>query len=291
MPSAAAPEDRDQQVRRVLLVILLLNLVVVAIKIGVGVGTRSLAVFGDALQASLDAVTNLLGLAIVAVASKGPDAEHPYGHAKFETLGALIIVVFLSVSLFELLRGAAARLLQGTPAPTATPGQFGLLAATLLINVLVTLYESREGRRLDSELLLADAEHTRMDVLITLAVIGGLGLSALGLDWADPILAVVVALFVARAGYAIVRRAIPTLVDERAYDENRIRERAVEIPGVTSAYAIRSRAAAQVRFAELTIAVDGASDVTSAHRIADAVEQHLKDTLELHEVMVHVEPC
>ena len=291
MPSAAAPEDRDQQVRRVLLVILLLNLVVVAIKIGVGVGTRSLAVFGDALQASLDAVTNLLGLAIVAVASKGPDAEHPYGHAKFETLGALIIVVFLSVSLFELLRGAAARLLQGTPAPTATPTQFALLVATLLINVLVTLYESREGRRLDSELLLADAEHTRMDVLITLAVIGGLGLSALGLDWADPVLAVLVALFVARAGYSIVRRAIPTLVDERAYDEDRIRERAVEIPGVTSAYAIRSRAAAQVRFAELTIAVDGASDVTSAHQIADAVEQHLKDTLELHEVMVHVEPC
>ena len=291
MPSAAAPEARDQQVRRVLLVILLLNLVVVAIKIGVGVGTRSLAVFGDALQASLDAVTNLLGLAIVAVASKGPDAEHPYGHAKFETLGALVIVVFLSVSLFELLRGAAVRLLQGTPAPTATPTEFGLLLATLVINLLVTLYESREGRRLGSELLLADAEHTRMDVLITVAVIGSLGLSQLGLDWADPVLAVLVAAFVARAGYAIVRRAIPTLVDERVYEEDQIRERAVEVAGVTSAYSIRSRAAAQTRFAELTIAVNGASDVTSAHQIADAVEQHLKDTLELHEVMVHVEPC
>lgn len=291
MPSAAAPEARDQQVRRVLLVILLLNLVVVAIKIGVGVGTRSLAVFGDALQASLDAVTNVLGLAIVAVAAKGPDAEHPYGHAKFETLGALVIVVFLSVSLFELLRGAAVRLLQGAPAPTATPAQFALLVATLLINVLVTLYESREGRRLGSELLLADAEHTRMDVLITVAVIGGLGLSQLGLDWADPVLAVLVAAFVARAGYAIVRRAIPTLVDQAVYEADRIRERAIEVPGVTSAYGIRSRAAAQTRFAELTIAVNGASDVTSAHQIADAVEQHLKDTLELHEVMVHVEPC
>ena len=200
-------------------------------------------------------------------------------------------VVFLSVSLFELLRGAVVRLLQGTPAPTATPTQFGLLVATLLINVMVTLYESREGHRLDSELLLADAEHTRMDVLITVAVIGGLGLSQLGLAWADPVLAVLVAAFVARAGYAIVRRAIPTLVDQAVYEADRIRERAVEVPGVTSAYGIRSRAAAQTRFAELTIAVNGASDVTSAHQIADAVEQHLKDTLELHEVMVHVEPC
>jgi divalent metal cation (Fe/Co/Zn/Cd) transporter len=80
-------------------------------------------------------------------------------------------------------------------------------------------------------------------------------------------------------------------VDERVYEEDQIRERAVEVAGVTSAYSIRSRAAAQTRFAELTIAVNGSSDVTSAHQIADAVEQHLKDTLELHEVMVHVEPC
>lgn len=291
MAPTVGPDDRNQRIRRVLLAILVANLLVVVIKFAVGLGTRSLAVFGDAMQASLDAVTNILALAIIGVAAKGPDAEHPYGHAKFETLGALLIVVFLSVSIFELVRGAVTRLVAGAPAPTADAADFLLLGITLVVNIFVTVLETRAGRRLDSGLLLADALHTRMDVAITLAVIGGLLLSGTGLGWADPVLAILVAALVARAGYQIVRDALPTLVDERALDARRIRDVAETIPGVESAYAIRSRAAARTRFAELTIAVDGSADVTSAHRIADAVEERLRARLELHEVVVHVEPC
>jgi divalent metal cation (Fe/Co/Zn/Cd) transporter len=259
MPGPVTP-DRDRQVRRVLLAILGANLAVVAIKAAVVFATGSLAVLGDMLQASLDAVNNGLGLGIMAVASKGPDAEHPYGHAKFETLGALLIVVFLSVSIFEL-------------------------------NIVVTVLETRAGRRLNSELLLADAVHTRTDVLITAAVIGGLLLARTGLGWADPVLAILVSLMVARAGYDIVRRALPTLVDQRVYEAQTIREEAEQVPGVRAAYDIRSRGAATTLFAELTIAVDGHSDVTSAHAIADAVEDRLRSALQFQEVVVHVEPC
>jgi len=133
--------------------------------------------------------------------------------------------------------------------------------------------------------------HTRTDVIITLAVLGGLALTTAGLAWADPVLAIIVALFVAHANYGIVRRAMPTLVDERAYDEGTIRAEAEAVTGVRAAYAIRSRIAATRRFAELTISVDGASDVASAHRIADAVEARLHAGLDLDEVVVHVEPC
>ena len=124
--------DRDQQIRRVLLLILGANLLVVAIKASVGVATGSLAVLGDLIQASLDAVNNGIGLVIMAVATKGPDAEHPYGHAKFETLGALLIVIFLSVSIFELLRGAVARLAEGSAPPTVSFGSLGLLAVAMV---------------------------------------------------------------------------------------------------------------------------------------------------------------
>jgi cation diffusion facilitator family transporter len=151
--------------------------------------------------------------------------------------------------------------------------------------------EARAGRRLGSELLVADAMHTRMDVFITIAVLGGLGLSALGLRWADPVLAMIVALFVARAGYMIVREAMPTLVDERAYEATTIRNEAERVAGVHAAYAIRSRIAGAARFAELTISVDGTADVASAHRIADQVEDRLRESLQLDEVTVHVEPC
>ena len=291
MASTDLPTDRNASVRRVLLGIFVANVFVVVVKLVIGASSRSLAVFGDGIQSSVDAVNNLVGLAVIGVASKAPDAEHPYGHAKFETLGALLIVVFLSVSIFELLRGAIHKLVRGGEPPTLDASAFILLGITLLVNVAVAYVENRAGRRLNSELLIADAMHTRTDVVITLAVLGGLGLTSAGLAWADPVLAIIVALFVAHANYGIVRRAMPTLVDARAYDEGTIRAQAETVPGVRAAYAIRSRIAATRRFAELTISVDGRSDVASAHRIADAVEARLQEGLEFDEVVVHVEPC
>ena len=291
MASSDLPTGRNASIRRVLLGIFVANVFVVVVKLVIGASSRSLAVFGDGIQSSVDAVNNLVGLAVIGVASKGPDAEHPYGHAKFETLGALLIVVFLSVSIFELLRGAIHKLLRGGEPPTLDASAFILLGITLLVNVAVAYGENRAGRRLNSELLIADAMHTRTDVVITLAVLGGLALTSAGLAWADPVLAIIVALFVAHANYGIVRRAMPTLVDERAYDEGTIRAEAETVAGVRAAYAIRSRIAATRRFAELTISVDGHSDVASAHRIADAVEARLQARLQLDEVVVHVEPC
>jgi cation diffusion facilitator family transporter len=287
----SAVEERTRQVRGVLLGVLLANLAVVAVKFGVGLGSGSLAVVGDAVHSSVDAINNLFGLAVVRFASRGPDAEHPYGHAKFESLGALLIVVFLSLSVFELLQRAWARLWEGAPALVITPLQVGLLAFTLLINIWVVWYETRAGRRLNSAILIADAAHTRVDVFITLAVLGGLGLTHLGYPAADPILTIVVAFLVVRVGWEIVGHSLPTLVDGAAVDEATIRKEAEDVEGVRSAYGIRSRTAAALSFAEVTIAVDGRENVAAAHRIADEVELRLREQLGLYHVQVHVEPC
>ena len=286
-----AVEERTRLVRRVLLGVLLANLAVVVVKFLVGFGIGSLAVVGDAVHSSVDAINNLFGLAVVRFASKGPDAEHPYGHAKFESLGALLIVVFLSLSVFELLRGAWDRLVGGAPALAISSLQVILLLFTLLINLWVVWYETRAGRRLKSPILLADASHTRVDVFITIAVLGGLYLTHLGYPIADPILAIVVAFLVVRVGWEIVGHSLPTLVDGAAVDEPSIRTAAEAVAGVRSAYAIRSRTAAALSFAEVTIAVDGTQNVTAAHAIADAVEDKLRDELGFNHVQVHVEPC
>ena len=195
------------------------------------------------------------------------------------------------LSIFELVRGAMARLMSGAPSLNVSSTALGLLVFTLLVNVGVVWFETRAGRRLKSDLLLADALHTRTDVFITVGVLGGLALARAGLAWADPALGLIVAVLVGRAGYQILRRAIPSLVDERAFDQTTIQQEAEGVDGVVSAYAIRSRLAGDRRFAELTIAVDGGADVASAHRIADQVEERLKDSLHLDEVTVHVEPC
>ncbi len=283
--------DRSRAVRRVLRGILFANLAVVAIKILVGLSVNSLAVLGDAVHSSVDAVNNLFGMIVVRLAAKEPDEEHPYGHGKFETLGALLVVVFLSVTLFELLQGALTRLMAGSVPPALSTPVAVLLVATLIINIWVVWYETRAGRRLRSEILLADAAHTRADVLITIAVIIGLVLSTAGLAWADPVLAIMVSLMVVRVGVQIVRRSIPSLVDQAAVDRVAIQHEATQVPGVHDAYDIRSRGAATRRFAELTIAVDRTENVASAHEIADVVEERLRSNLDLDEIVVHVEPC
>src|SRR5207244_10466762 len=140
---------------------LVANILVVIAKASIGVLAGSLAVIGDAVHSSVDAVYNVLGLFVVRVAARAPDDEHPYGHGKFETLGALAIVVFLSITGFELVRSAIGHLQSGGHAIRVSDLGLVLLLATLLTNVVVAWYENARGRELSSELLIADAAHPR----------------------------------------------------------------------------------------------------------------------------------
>jgi len=284
--------DRSAAVRRVLRGLLVANIAVVIAKVAIGTAAGSLAVIGDAVHSSVDAVYNILGLIVIRVAARAPDDEHPYGHGKFETLGALGICVFLSVICIELLRSAVERLIAGGHAVRITDLGLVLLLATLATNVFVAWYENRRGQQLQSELLIADAAHTRTDVFITIGVLIGVLFSRQGYLWVDSVVAIVVALLIVRVAYQILQRAVPVLVDERAIPEPTIRRAAQEVDGVISAYGIRSRGGnAGVRYAEVTIAVDPNANVSAAHAIADAVEERLKKELELEAVTVHVEPC
>src|SRR3989475_5128005 len=122
--------DRSRAVRRVLGGLLIANIAVLIAKATVGMLAGSLAVLGDAVHSSVDAVYNVLGLIVVRVASREPDEEHPYGHGKFETLGALAIVVFLSITCFELVRSAIGQLIAGGHVIRMTDVGLVLLLAT-----------------------------------------------------------------------------------------------------------------------------------------------------------------
>src|SRR3989442_5184360 len=180
-------------VRRVFIGLLVANLAVVGVKLAVGLSSGSLAVLGGAVDSCVDALNNVLSLIVVRVAAKEPDEDHPYGHGKFETLGALGIVGFLSISCFELVRGAVNDLTSGTRRVVVSDVQLAVLILTLGVNVLVAWYENRRGAELGSELLVADAAHTRADVLVTAGVVAGVLFARQGMWWIDPALAILVA--------------------------------------------------------------------------------------------------
>jgi cation diffusion facilitator family transporter len=285
------PDARHREVRKVLLLTLCANVSVVAGKATAGLLAHSLSVLADAAHSSVDAWNNVMGLFLARVAAKAPDEEHPYGHAKFETLGALAIVAFLSVSVYELCSSALIRLSGGGTLPRATPFAIGVMLASAVVNVIIARYEGRAGDRLRSDILKADAAHTRSDVYASLAVVLGLGLVRLGYPRADAIFTLLVAVVIARAGWRILRSTVPILVDERAVSQTDICRIALDVDGVLDCFSVRSRGREGEIFAELTITVDRTLNVEDAHRIADEVENRIAGTVGAREVVVHVEPA
>lgn len=290
--SRPARDVGSPAVRRVLLYVLLLNALVVVIKLVVGIRTASLTVLGAALESGLDALNNVIGMLLVSIAARAPDEDHPYGHDKFETLGALGIVGFLSISCFELMREGITVLAGGGAGTRASPADVGIITTTLAINAFVVWYERRRGRQMGSAFLLADAEHTRGDILVTVLALVSLFLGRHGGKRIDASLAIAVALIIAWSGWRILKRSIPILVDQRAVEATELRRIIADIPGISEVRGIRSRySASGVLFAELTIAVPGGTPVDVAHVLADRVEEAVGRKYGTAEITVHVEPA
>jgi len=289
---SVAPEARSSGVRRALMFVLLLNAASAALKIAVGARTGALTVLGAALESTLDMLSNGVAIAAISVAAREPDEDHPYGHEKFETLGTLAIVGFLSITCFELVRRSVGELAGDAAAPMTRRLDAVLLLLSLAVNVFVVRFERSRGRRYRSSLLLADASHTASDILVTALAIASLVLSRLGFLRADAVLGIVVALIIAWSGYQILRDSIPVLVDARGVHAEELVAIARTIPGVTGVRSVRSRRTSSGHlFVELTILVPGGTSVASAHELTDEVEEAMARELGGAEAIVHVEPA
>lgn len=276
------------RVQRVLLITLALNMTVALGKILFGLRANSLAVVGDGLHSSVDAFANVVALIVVRFSTQPADEDHPYGHSRYETLAAFILGGLLFVTAIELGRGAVSRL--RTPQETLVDAYtVGIILVTLVVNLGVSTYERWEGRRQHSEVLLADAAHTRSDVYVSLAVLGGLALQAYGFTRADAVLALVVAGAISLAGYRVFRDVLPSLTDRAVFDAREVAAVVRGVPGVVSVHDIRSRGSRREPYVQMHLVVDK-EDVRGAHAIADEVERRLADALGVKEALVHIEP-
>ncbi|EAW35943.1 cation diffusion facilitator family transporter [Lyngbya sp. PCC 8106] len=289
--------DNRPKIRKVLILTLVLNIVVMAIKATLGLLTGSLSLLADALHSVTDGANNIIGLVANQFASPEPDREYPYGHQKFDALGALAVTVFLSIASFEILSSAIQRIFVGGDAINIDSGALWILLIVLGINIFVAYYERYMGQKLGSSFLVADAQHTMSDIWTTLMVIGGLIGVWLGRKWnvpqleaLDVVMAFPVAVLVFHSAWEILKENLPWLTDRMAIPPEKIRALAMRVPGVINCHDIASRGVVGRQiFIEMHMIVE-ADDVKSAHNITEQVEAQLEKHFSPVRTVIHVEP-
>ena len=272
---------------------MLLNVVATVAKLGVGLWTGSLSLVADGFDSVFDSASNVIGLIGIGRAAQPPDQEHPYGHRKAENIATLVIAMLLFVTAWELGNSAVERLRSPTLIETEVNiWSFAALGVSLVVHLAVVWYEMREGRRLRSDVLVADAMHTRADILVSLSVAVGLLAVRLGYPIVDPALALAIALVIVKIGVDIIRENFPALLDTRTIPAGELERVALSVPGVVSSHKERSRGTDTVSFADLHIQVDPAMSTEQAHALAHEVQWRLREQHPgLEDVSIHVEPA
>jgi len=283
--------SRYAEVARVLIRVLTLNLAVALAKIAFGYSSGTISILSDGFHSLTDSASNVVGLVGVYAAGQPPDADHPYGHRKYETVAASVVTVFLLLVVVEVLRNALDHLTVRTSAHEITFASFAVMLVTVAINLFVVMYESREANRLGSEVLLADATQTRGDVWSSLTVIGALIGARAGLPVLDPLAALVVAAFIAFSGYKVAQTTTRILSDRIAMAEADVMEVVMSVPGVLGCHQIRTRGSSDHVFLDLHVWLPPAMPLTDAHALSHVVKDRLMARYpQIADAIIHIEP-
>lgn len=289
--SAGHGELRAGRIRRVLWTILFLNVAVAAAKLIWGVVTNSAAMQADGFHSLFDGASNVIGLVGMGMANRPADRDHPYGHTKYETYASAVIGAMLLFAAYRVGSTAVQSLMAGGADTRVNITSFVVMGVTLFVNVLVTLWERREGKRLGSEILVADASHTASDAMVSVGVIIGLVFVALGYPVADPIIALLVAGAIAYTAWRIFKQAGATLSDSARLDPTEVCKVAQSLEGVLGCHHVRSRGPEAGVHVDLHIQVDAGESVARGHEIAEQVERAVCHAFPgVADVIVHLEP-
>jgi len=283
--------SRADAVRRVLWTVLGLNVFVALAKLGYGLRIGSVAMTADGFHSMFDGTSNVIGLLGMAIAAKPADGDHPYGHSKYETFASVIIGAMLLLAAWRVGTSAFERLINPCVPPRVDALSFGIMFATLAVNIFVTRYERRVGKHLGSEILIADANHTGSDILVSVGVILGLVAVKLGFPVADPLIGLVVAGFIVAAAWSVFRSANETLADRARIAPSAITEVALRVNGVLGVHDVRTRGPVSEVYVDLHVQVDPTVSVAEGHATAERVEKAICDEIaQVVDVIAHLEP-
>jgi len=290
MGSDTLKKDYSENVRNVLILTLILNFGVALAKVLYGLFTNSIAITSDGFHSSFDGVSNIVGLIGIWIASHPPDEKHPYGHKKYETLFTILIAIMIFATCFQILRKVYQSFLEDHTT-IVTETSFIIMFFTMGINVFVMLYESRKGKQLGSQFLVADALHTKSDIFVSIAVIISLIFTRIGYSREDVIVGIIITFFIARIGCKIIKEASDILVDTVCMDNSAIEFVVNSIEGVKGCHDIRTRGSVHSVYLDLHALVGRGLTTEKAHEIADRIEIEIKKEFpSVVDIIVHIEP-
>jgi len=281
--------------RSVTLIGALVNTILILIKVFAGIYGNSQALIADAVHSASDLFTDVVVLLGIRIGRKPPDKEHPFGHARLETLASSVVGLALIGTALYLGIGSALKIYYHTE---YHPTSLALVGAGISIVLKEALfhYTVRTGQRIKSQLVVANAWHHRSDALSSVAVLLGVAGTQIKPSWhiLDSFAALLVSFFIVKVGLQILIDALREFTDTAPQPEiiGRIRQCAMAVDGVIDTHDLRVRTSGGFYQMEIHIEVDGQLTVAEGHRIAKAVERCLvEDMGNLDRVIVHVDPA
>jgi cation diffusion facilitator family transporter len=273
---------------------LAINGVLAVIKLVAGVLGHSAALVADAIESFADMASSIIVWRGVAIAAKPPDADHPYGHGRAETLATAAVAVMLLSAALLIAAGAVGEITH----PHHAPAGFTLVVLLAVIVVKETLYRrvDRVGVEVENTAVRADAWHHRSDAITSAAAALGIGVALVGgkgYEAADDWAALFAAVIIAFNGWRLLRPATAELMDKAPADDvvETATATALKVPGVEAVEKCYGRKLGYGYVLDMHIEVDGAMTVTAAHKLAHDVEDAIRaQSQRVNEVTIHVEP-
>ena len=271
---------------------ILSNTLLIIMKLAVGLISGSVSILSEAIHSSMDLIAAVIAFFSVRVSDNPPDSRHPYGHGKIENISGVIESILIFIAAIWIIIEAVKKLLgERIELESITLGSLVMLISAV-VNIFVSRRLYKVAHETKSVALEADALHLKTDVYTSLGVAIGLGLIILtGINWLDPVIAILVALFIIKEAYQLLHKAFTPLLDT-AWSDNEIDELETRLSGLGVSYHdLRTRVAGNYRFIDIHIQISENESVGNAHKYCDKIESMLKSVYENVTVTIHVEPA
>lgn len=266
----------------------------IGLKVAAGAITGSLSILAQAIDSFLDLFAVVVTFLAIRIATRPADYEHPFGHGKAENIAAVVQAVLIILAGGSIIYSAVRRIESGATLELTEAG-IGVMLVSIVVSVFLSRYLLRVSRHEDSLALEANAHNIAADVYSAAVVLVGLLVVRFtGLSVIDPVLAILVALFIFRIAYGMLKKSFGGIVDVKLPEdeENVIRSAIKEHFGeVVDFHRLRTRKAGRQRYIDLHLVMPRDISVEEAHRMCDHLEHDIHHRLPHADVTIHVEPC